>query len=176
MLPRLTRLARQRPALALVPLALTAALGGGLWHKYVASNTAVDPGLLVNRVWFDRLPEQPTQDFGRWAFLDAGYGFHGEGSAFRFNVDIVEFDRQGDKLKVTFLQDERVVSTRFKIDRCDDKPPFDACLTFDQSPGGPKKLYAFLDEGDEQARLPGATAWRRSLSGQAAAVRAFKKP
>ena len=174
LLPRLTRLVRQRPTLALGPLALTAALGGGLWHHHTTTEAArpVDPGLLLNRVWFDRLPEQPTQEFVRWAFLDGGYGFQGQGSSFRFNVDIVEFDRQSDKLKVTFLQDQKTVSTRFKIERCDDKPPFDGCLTFEQSPGGAKTFYGFLDEGDEQKNVPGAAAWRRSLPAQAAAAKA----
>jgi hypothetical protein len=113
-----------------------------------------DPALLLERPWFDRLPEAPSEKFSAWLLFDDGIGLYREGSSFRFQMDIVSHERKGEALTVVTLDDNKKKETRFSITSCSDKPPFDLCLTFSSAPLGPTKLYSFKDSDQAARRLP----------------------
>jgi hypothetical protein len=113
-----------------------------------------DPALLLERPWFDTLPEAPSDKFSAWLLFDDGIGLYRVGSSFRFQMDIVSHERKGEALTVVTLDDNKKKETRFSITSCSDKPPFDLCLTFAQAPLGPTKLYSFKDSNQAARRLP----------------------
>jgi hypothetical protein len=98
---------------------------------------------ILGRIWFDRYPEKPTDSINLAFFLAGGIGFYDSGSAYRSCSDIVEFERQNDKLQMKFLQDGKQAEMRFKVTKCDDVAPFNVCLTIDNPPRGPKRYFGF---------------------------------
>lgn len=161
---RLLRLAARYPLTSLglallLPAAPLAAwlLTPGQTASTSSGLTAVAPAspeLLEERLWLDKLPEDPSDKFALWLFVDDGYGFFRQGSGFRFLVDVVGYERKGDRLSLTVLEDKKKKETRYTIRPCDEKPPFDLCLTFENAPLGPSKLYGFKDSEQTARRLP----------------------
>jgi hypothetical protein len=163
---RLLRLIARRPlsslgvALALPLLAVLAVLSSRpsapslIGHR--APALADNPGdkLLVERAWFDRYPESPTETFSLWYLFDDGLGVYRQGSVYRFNIDLVGHAERGDKVTITTLQDDKKKEARFSVKECSDKPPFDLCLVFDQAPMGPAKYYGFKDTEQAARRMP----------------------
>lgn len=123
-----------------------------------------DPKLLVETIWLDRLPEKQTDAFDLWVFFDDGFGYYQRGSSFRGQFDVSDFARDGDKLTVTFLQDQEKVTTRFTIERCSEAPPMDLCLTFDKAPKGPRKLYGFSPDHEGERRGLLASLKKKAVS------------
>lgn len=117
------------------------------------------PRDLLNRVWFDRLPERRTDDVTIGIFLGGGVGLFDTGSAYRASYELFEFERRAADLDLVFLHDKKRGTVTYKVSACDDKPPFDLCLTLDGAPRGPKRLYGFSDDDDEAAKVP----WSREL-------------
>jgi hypothetical protein len=109
---------------------------------------------LLNRVWFDRLPESNTDEFGVWIWLAGGVGIYQRGSGFRASHDIFEFERQGSAVSMMFLQDQEQVSTEFTIEACDEQPPFDLCLTLSNAPRERNRYYGFGANEDMAAHIP----------------------
>lgn len=127
------------------------------------------PGTLFNRVWFEKMPEQP-QDYvhGMFALDQQPYGIFQRSSSFDYHIELFEYGQEKDKLKVTFPQTEKKGAFTFAIKGCD-VPPFDLCLTLSDNPwGGPTKFYGFRDEEEESAKLPGARAAMRGQVSRAA--------
>ena len=168
---RLLKIAARQPlgALAFVcslPLLLVGA-GVGLRTALVAPRPGpavatgahealANPRAVLGRVWFDRYPEKSTDEAQIWIWLGGGIGIHETGSYFRSAFDIFEFERQGDKLSMIYLQDKKAVETRFKLAACDEKPPFDLCLDLTTALGGRTRYYGFGDVDDMAARIPWA--------------------
>lgn len=123
---------------------------------------AKDPRQILGRLWFDQYPANRRDDIQFFIFLGGGIGLYEKGSAYRWADDIFEFERQRDVVTMTFLHDKKTARVKFEITKCDDKPPFDLCLTFDDSPRGPKRYYTFADEDDMAARLPWSRAALRA--------------
>ncbi len=117
------------------------------------------PRDLLNRVWFDRLPERRTDDVTIGIFLGGGVGLFDTGSAYRASYEMFEFERRSADLDLVFLHDKKRGTVTYKVAACDDKPPFDVCLTLEGAPRGPKRLYGFSDDEDEAAKVP----WSREL-------------
>ncbi len=140
-------------------VAALAATAAGISALRGADAAAGNPRLVLNRVWFDQYPDKRTDEIAIWIFLAGGIGIQEKGSAYRATTDIFEFERQGDKLALTFLHDRKSAETRFTITACDDKPPFDLCLDFADSPRGPKRWYGFGDEDEMARRVP----WGRAM-------------
>jgi hypothetical protein len=171
---RLLKLAARRPlaALAVVVVAPVIALAGAiLAARAPAASPQDNPRAVLGRVWFDRYPDKITDEAQVWIWLGGGIGLHERGSYFRRSLDIFEFERQGDKLDMTYLQDKKKVETRFSVTRCDDKAPFDLCLDLTTSLGGHKRYYGFGDLDDMEARIPGSKSLLRAAEARATVPR-----
>ncbi|MCS6900004.1 MAG: hypothetical protein RMJ98_09890 [Myxococcales bacterium] len=152
---RLLRLAARHPLKSLGFALLLPALPLATWLLLAkAPLTPTNPDLLQDRLWLDKFPEEPTDKFSLWLFIDDGYGFYRQGSGFRFQVDVVSYERKRDLLHITLLEDRKKKETRYTLRPCDEKPPFDLCLTFDNPPLGPAKFYGFSDSEQTTHRLP----------------------
>jgi hypothetical protein len=136
-----------------VPVLAIAAVAGAR-HESLGNPRAV-----LGRVWFDRYPEKAADEAQVWIWFGGGIGIHETGSYFRSSFDFFEFERQGDKLSMTYLQDRKTAETRFKIAPCDEKPPFDLCLDLTTSLGGRTRYYGFGDLDDMATRIP----WSKSV-------------
>src|SRR5258708_5509299 len=131
MLLRLLKLAARRPlfvlgaacALPLLLIAVTAGLSARQRNEPLGNPRAV-----LGRVWFDRYPDKTTDEVQIWIWLGGGIGIHETGSFWRTTFDVFEFERQGDKLSMIYLQDKKTAETRVSITACEEKPPFDLCL------------------------------------------------
>jgi hypothetical protein len=150
---------RTRGKKVLAACAIGAACAGFWWISSRSEPAARDPKQILGRVWFDRLPKSRTDDVTLAIWLGGGIGLYDKGSAWRSTVDIFEFERRGDALDMTFLHDKKAASTKFSIKSCDDKPPFDLCVTFDDAPRGPKTLYGFAYDDEMDRAVP----WSRDL-------------
>lgn len=115
-----------------------------------------DPRMILSRVWFDRKPGGPSDEREIWIFLAGGLGIHEKGSWWRVTMDIFDFERQGNKVTLTWLHDKKKAETRFDVETCDDTPPFNLCLTLQNPPRGPKKLYGFRYDDDMDRAVPWA--------------------
>jgi hypothetical protein len=116
--------------------------------------TAEDPSLIAGRVWFEKKPERAEELVhhlfvakrpARGAFIRA--------SAYQVNLEIFEYERDKQKVRLVFPQDARKKAFDFKITSCD-VDDFELCLELSDNPwSGPKKYYA-MREADADA-LPG---------------------
>jgi hypothetical protein len=151
---------RKRLVRMVLIVAILGVLGWIAWNKWgPQADTAGDPRLVLGRIWFDRLPKSRTEDVTVGIWFGGGIGLYDTGSAWRSTIDIFEFERRGDALDMTFLHDKKKSSVKFKITRCDEKPPFDLCLDLDNPPRGPKRLYGFSREDEGASKVP----WSRDL-------------
>ncbi len=60
---------------------------------------------------------------------------------------------------MTFLHDKKATTTKFSVKACDDKPPFNLCVTLDDAPRGPKTLYGFAYDDEMDRAIP----WSRDI-------------
>lgn len=165
MVLRILRLAARRPlaALAFVVLTIGIAVAGTV---YLATphcskpaslepvEADINPRLILGRVWFDKYPEKPTDEIDLWIFLGGGIAFHEKGSRYQASFEILDFERQGSKLAITYLHSGKKASASFTLERCEDKRPFNMCLTLTGLPGGTMKLYGFLYDDELEAAVP----------------------
>jgi hypothetical protein len=165
---RLLKLATRRPLLALgmvcaLPLLLIAVTTGVAAQREPLGA----PRAVLGRVWFDRLPDKATDDVQVWIWFGGGMGIHETGSYWRTAFDVFEFERQGDKLSMIYLQDKKTVETRIKITSCDEKPPFDLCLDLTSALGGRTRYYGFGDLDDMASRIPWSKGVLRAAEARA---------
>ena len=172
---RLLQLAARRPLLALtaavaIPIALGATIFGATRHDAKSANNDVtieegtldsNPRAVLGRVWFDKYPEKARDELQIWIWFGGGIGIHESGTFYRYAMEIFEFERQADKLSMTYLQDNKKVETKFKVTKCDEKE-FDLCLDLTTSLGGHKRYYGFGNVDDMNARVPWAQNVLRS--------------
>lgn len=131
-----------------------------------------DGRAILGRLWFDKLPESSRDSVHLWLWLGGGVGLHESGSRYRFNLELFDFERAGSKVDMRYFQDGKRIQTGFKIERCDDLPPFDLCLALDEAPGdGPRKLYGFDYDNDLNDNIPWAMPARRAAEELARAPR-----
>jgi len=147
-----------------VALAIAAVFVVGLAARHFTQRDEVeiearDPRQILGRVWFDHLPKNRGDDVTIAVFFGGGIGLYDKGSAWRSTIDIFDFERRKDVLDMTFLHDKKSASTKFEIKACDDKPPFDVCVTFDDAPRGPKTLYGFAYDDEMERAVP----WSRDI-------------
>ena len=170
---RLQSFAARRPLAALLLVAavpVAAALLGGSAALFGGSEEpAANPRLILGRVWLDHYPEKRNEEVKLLIFLGGGIGIYETGSTWRSAFDIFDFERQGDKLSMTFLHDKKTAETRFTVTACDEKPPFDLCLDMVDSPRGPKRYYGWGDADDMARRLPWGPAVLKAAESRAAA-------
>ena len=118
------------------------------------------PRLILGRVWLDRYPEKRGDDIQMYFFGGGGTAFTFKGSMYKRTLEVLDFERQKDRLDITFLHDKRTTKVKFKVESCSDKPRFDACLTFDPPFDGKTKLYGWLHDEDADKAAPWAREWR----------------
>jgi hypothetical protein len=119
----------------------------------IAEEIASSPRAILSRAWFDRYPEKANEEFTVEVFFAGGTGFYRRGSMYRTNFEFFDFERRGNQLDMTLLQDKKTKTSGFEVKVCDDKPPFDLCLTMKDPLLGPKQLYGFAYEDDESLVL-----------------------
>jgi hypothetical protein len=124
-----------------------------------SSDGRAAPRDLLNRIWFDKLPEKRSDEVTIAIFFGGGIGVFDTGSAYRASFEMFEFERKANELDFLLLHDKKRASVKYTVSDCDDKPPFDLCLVLDGNPRGPKKLYGFAYDDDEAAKVP----WSRDL-------------
>jgi hypothetical protein len=129
------------------------------------------PRAILSRVWFDRYPDKSRDKVRLWIWLAGGIGLTEHGSVFDARFEFFEFERQADKVSMVFFQDRSKAETKFKVEACDDLPPFDLCLTLDASPRGPKKLYGFGHDEDLAEHVPWGPSFQRVARERAASVK-----
>ena len=122
-----------------------------------------DPRALIGRVWFDSYPRKATDNIKIFIFFGSGFGLYEEGSAYRASIDFFEFERQGDSVWIKFKQDGKTAQSKFKIQGCDEKSPFDLCLDMPDTPRGPKRFYGFGYDDDFANRVPWGPQMKRAL-------------
>lgn len=123
------------------------------------------PRDLLNRLWFDKLPEKRTDEITIALFFGGGIGLFESGSAYRSSFEVFEFERKATELDLVLLHDKKRAQVKYTVRACDDTPPFDLCLELEGSPRGPKKLYGFAYGEDEAAKVP----WSRDIKAGALA-------
>ncbi len=152
-----------RRALALAALAVASALVWRAWPRRVAS----DPSLVDGRLWVDSRPDKHTDYVHAVVFLsDANLGLFERASSYDRRLELFEMTRDSRTVKLTFPQTDRSATFTFSVRECDERKPFDLCLTLSSNPwGGPTAYYGFSRPEDEHEAL-GALArdvdpWRR---------------
>jgi hypothetical protein len=153
----------------IVPLLAVLGYLGFRWIGEGGLDSARDepPGMLLNRLWLEKVPESPTEYIqGSYVMSTPEVGIFQRASAFDYHLELFRYDLSAGKLKLTFPQSDKSFKITFTIKGCDDLPPFDLCLTLSENPwGGPKKYYGFRDSGDESKALPGVReAWSSRAS------------
>jgi hypothetical protein len=113
-----------------------------------------DPRLLLDRVWIDSKPQRHVDYVQAMiALSDAPIGVFQKASAYHGELEIFEFKREGAGVRVHFPQTDRNRRFTYRIQRCDDLPPFDLCLTLSENPwkGAPRRYYGASD-GEVETR------------------------
>ena len=116
-----------------------------------------DPRLLLDRAWIDSKPDRHTDYMQAMIVLsDAPIGAFQKASAYHAELEIFEYRREGHRLKVHFPQSDTHREVSYRIERCDELPPFDLCLTLQTNPwkGAPRRYYGASD-GEVEARVLG---------------------
>lgn len=114
--------------------------------------------MILSRGWFDKLPEKPTDNFDLWIFFGGGIGLRETGSRWRFNFDLFEFERAGNKLDGRYFQDKKQFKTSFTVKSCDGHEPFNMCLTLENMNGKKLELYGFGHDEEMEGAIPGSRA------------------
>jgi hypothetical protein len=75
-------------------------------------------------------------------------------SMYRFEAERFDCQRNKQELSLVFPQSGNQARMRYRIEPCNDRPPFDLCLLLDNNPwGGPKKYYAERNPTQRSARI-----------------------
>ncbi len=116
---------------------------------------AEDPALLLDRVWIDSKPDKYTDYVHAALFLDdIPMGLFQKASAYHVILELFEFKRDGNQVRIHFPQTDKKKKFTYKVTRCDDLPPFDLCLTLSKHPwDGPKRYYGMREAEAEQQVL-----------------------
>lgn len=176
---------RRRPALTAALLATPLVVGAGLLFRFgspcptsVVAKTppvisthgprpAIEPRAVLGRFWFDRLPENERDPVLTYLFLGGGLAIREEGSFWRSTTEYFDLERRGTTLALASLHDGKKSEPTFSIAYCDDKAPFDLCLTLEGGGEGTRKLYGFSHGEDLAKALPkgatGSARFSRSL-------------
>ena len=163
---RILKLIARRPLLSLfvavtLALSLVAVPVGMAWHGGEVDASA-NPRLLISRLWLDRYPDSSRDEVDLFLFFGSGFGIYEHGSSYKATMEFFEFERQGDKVDMTFFQDKKQHQTRFKVAACNDDDNFDLCLDFDSSPRGPKRYHSWGRDDEDAARIPWAKSFKQA--------------
>jgi hypothetical protein len=132
-----------------------------IWSGRSPSTASTE--FLTDRVWIDRVTEEPRELVDMMFFAHRGeFGMTGKSSHYRLTLDSVQWNLDGDRLGIHELQEDRRTSHQVKTWRCQEgeapSEDFEYCMSL-TGPNGSKKFYA-KDQDDEalraliDARLP----------------------
>jgi hypothetical protein len=111
-----------------------------------------DPSLLFNRVWVDSTPEKPT-DYMQAAFVVSrpALGIFQRASRYDMHLERFDYQRDGERLELTFPQTGKAAEITFAIRACNTLPSFDLCLDLSDNPwGGPKHYFGRRAQDDDE--------------------------
>jgi hypothetical protein len=145
-----------------VPLAL---LHSG--HTKAQDEAAANPRQLIGRLWLNKYPKDSRDDIDLILFFGSGFGIYEHGSQYKATMEFFEFERQGDKVDVTFFQDKEQKKTKFTVRTCTDDPKFDLCVDFDNALRGPKRYRSWGEDGEDSAQIPWAAPYKRAVEERA---------
>ena len=117
----------------------------------IGPEDGLQPRTLLNRVWFDQVPNDPRASTHMWLFFGGGCGFHQAGTWDRWTTEIFTHELENERIVMNAVQDQPATTSAFRIERCN-HAPFDLCLTLDTPGGGPKTLYGFSRRTELSAR------------------------
>ncbi len=109
---------------------------------------------ILGRPWFDTYPKKHTDVVFVGIWLPGGLGAFDTGSAWRYTINIFEFERQRNRVFMTYLQDNEKEEITFKVTPCDERPPFDLCLDLTPLKGTSRRLYSWGDLEDAKHHVP----------------------
>jgi hypothetical protein len=152
--------------------------GGGGRDELAASHDDQPADLLFDRAWIDHTPSEPTE-FAEVLIVqndDQHFGVFLKGSAYRLELEVFKYRASGRQVKMRFPQTGKRADVRYRIEECDELPPYDLCLTIDKNPWGKaRRFYAERECGDHtDLDADDAAACRRAdeLTARAAAAAA----
>jgi hypothetical protein len=110
---------------------------------------------LLDRVWIDRVTEEPRELVELLYFMEGhDVGLSGKRSHYRFSLDFVRWTLEEDRLSLHLLQEDRRVSYRARTWKCapGEAPneDFEYCMTL-TGPDGTRKYFA-ADQEDAKLR------------------------
>jgi hypothetical protein len=124
-----------------------------------------DPDLLYDRAWIDRTPSEPTE-FAEVLVVqndDQHFGVFLRGSAYRLELEVFKYRASGRNVKLRFPQTGKRADIRYRIEECDELPPYDLCLTLDKNPWGKARRFYAERECDDHDDLGDDEACRRAV-------------
>jgi len=131
---------------ALLIAALLGTVGYGGWrltHRGGSHETTVDDGkLALDRIWIDHMPKTERDQIQLFAALsEENFGVFQYTSVWKGAFELFEFKTSGDKLKVTYPQDNSKEDVTVKARPCSEGQ-MDYCMEVSGSSRGVKKYYS----------------------------------
>jgi hypothetical protein len=100
--------------------------------------------LLESTPWLDTAPRSERDKINAYVFQD-GQGLFYFGNSYKATIELFEYDLDGDKLVLEFLDERKTYKTAYKIERHRGEI-FDYKLTIKKAPRGPKVYYGFASD------------------------------
>lgn len=153
----LLRLAARSPVIAfsaVLAIGLAALVGVVRSVSAPQDHEILEGREVLGRFWFERWPETAKTQNNFLLFMAGGIGLHESGAAYKFSIELFEFERKSSRIEAKFLDDASRKDVDFKIERCSDQPPFDLCLRLQDDFRGPRTYYSFAREDELTERAP----------------------
>ncbi len=136
----------------LLAAGLAAAVG---LHSLRGASTS--SGVLVGRVWVDKLPSKDTDHVEAFVVIDdPSMGAFQRASSFEGSFELFKYEPKGEgKLVMLFPQSKKKYDVAYDAKACDERG-FDYCLSLDGAPRGAQKYVSkkgWEIEGDSPAEI-----------------------
>lgn len=149
-------------------LAALLVLGVAVEHERCEVEAARGKGLLANRVWIDHMPTTSREFTASMVLIQHRKGRVGalsRASQWRARIEGMRWQRDGDRLRVHFPQDDVRSEVKVRVWRCEDEAPrpFELCLELSDGERT-MKLYSRedwevrVDAAGRAQALPGEVA------------------
>ena len=137
-------------------LAALLVLGVAVDHEQCEVEAARGKGLLANRVWIDHMPTTSREFTASMVLIQHRKGRVGalsRASQWRARIEGMRWQRDGDRLRVHFPQDDVRSEVKVRVWRCEEEAPrpFELCLE--------------LSDGERAMRLYSREDWEVRVDG-----------
>jgi hypothetical protein len=142
-----------------VSLALVAAVASSCSSSSSSESKALAAGeaagLLIDRNWIDRMPDNHSDRLHVFRFVPSmGGGVYQDRTLFKGTFELFKFKVKGEQLDIVLPETRERVTSRFTIENVNGPAPFDLKLTLQSVPRGPQVYYGIRSETDRDgARL-----------------------